>query len=76
MVSDIASTINHRMLAGPCLQMELYVETPKVKCDKCGIEYTDTESVEMVKKWVSDGYSPCPNIPCNGQLYVVTANSK
>lgn len=41
-----------------------------VRCNKCGAAYTDEESVDLVKKWKSegDGYAPCPNIPCDGQM--------
>ena len=42
-----------------------------VKCDKCGATYEDRDSVEMVKRWKDkDGYAPCPNISCSGQLKV------
>ena len=43
----------------------------KVKCNKCGEEYTDKESVEQTKKWIKEGYAPCPNTSCPGQLVVV-----
>lgn len=39
-----------------------------VRCNKCGVTYTDKESVEMVKKWIEEGYAPCPNISCPGEF--------
>ena len=43
------------------------------KCDKCGATYSDRESIELVKIWKSndDGYAPCPNIQCQGQMEIV-----
>lgn len=41
-----------------------------VVCNKCGMRYDDKESVEMVKKWLADGYSPCPILPCRGRLEI------
>jgi len=43
-----------------------------VRCNKCGATYDDAESVEQVRKWKveSDGYAPCPNISCSGQMEV------
>ena len=53
----------------------------KLVCDKCGQTYTDEESVERAKKfkdkWAETcrkdgceprGVSPCPVIPCAGEL--------
>lgn len=40
----------------------------KVVCGQCGATYTDPESIELAKKWIADGYAPCPNISCRGQL--------
>lgn len=42
----------------------------KVVCNRCGAEYSDEQSVEQVKKWLADGYSPCPNLSCPGELEV------
>ena len=45
----------------------------KAKCNVCYVEYTDTESVEQVKKWLAegDGYAPCPNISCPGTMEII-----
>jgi len=40
----------------------------KVFCNKCGAEYYDKESIELVRKWSSEGYAPCPNLGCPGEL--------
>jgi len=40
----------------------------KVVCDKCGAVYDDKESIELAKKWIEEGYAPCPNIACHGHL--------
>ena len=53
----------------------------KLVCDRCNLEYTDKESIEMAKryqeKWAElcrrDGVEPrglsaCPNISCPGEL--------
>ena len=40
----------------------------KVVCNKCGATYEDKESVELAKKWIKEGYAPCPNITCQGEL--------
>jgi len=46
--------------------------TEKVRCSRCDAEYTDQDSIQMVKKWLEDdGYAPCPNISCPGQLAIV-----
>ncbi len=48
------------------------------KCNKCGATYDDKESVELVKKFKStgDGYAPCPNISCDGQMEVFKDSAK
>ena len=45
----------------------------KAVCSICGAEYTDAPSIELVEKWRSegDGYAPCPNISCPGQMKIV-----
>ena len=53
----------------------------KLTCDRCDLEYTDKESIEMAKQhegaWADmcrqGGFEPrgviaCPNIPCAGEL--------
>jgi len=42
--------------------------TEKVVCNKCGLVYNDEGSIEMAKKWIEDGYAPCPNITCPGEF--------
>lgn len=42
----------------------------KVVCNRCGAEYSDSESIELVKKWTAEGYAPCPNLYCPGHLEV------
>jgi len=43
----------------------------KVVCNKCGAEYTDLGSAEMVRDWLAkDGYAPCPNIGCSGEMEI------
>ncbi len=42
----------------------------KVVCNRCGAEYTDKGSVDLAKDGIADGYSPCPNISCPGELEV------
>ena len=42
--------------------------TVKVVCNKCGETYEDKESIELAKKWIKEGYAPCPNIACQGEL--------
>ena len=43
----------------------------EVVCNVCGIAYSDDDSIQMVKKWLEkDGYAPCPNIMCPGQLEI------
>ena len=48
------------------------VEITQVKavCNKCGVVYTDHESIEMVTKWSEEGFAPCPNISCPGELEI------
>lgn len=41
-----------------------------VKCNGCGATYDDPESIELTKKWIADGYAPCPNIGCSGEMEV------
>ena len=40
----------------------------KVVCNRCGATYEDEESVELAKRWIAEGYAPCPNISCPGEL--------
>lgn len=53
----------------------------KLKCDRCGIEYTDKESILMAKRGEEEwgalcrrdgdeprGICPCPIIVCPGEL--------
>lgn len=42
----------------------------KAVCNKCGAAYTDKESIDQVEKWIAEGYAPCPNISCPGQLEI------
>lgn len=42
----------------------------KAYCSRCGRSYTDPESVELVKKWQKEGYSPCPIISCPGEMKI------
>ena len=42
----------------------------KVICNQCGVTYEDNESIEMVKKWSAEGYAPCPNLSCSGELEI------
>ncbi len=43
----------------------------KAVCSACGAEYTDQESINLVKTWRSTGdYAPCPNLSCPGQLEI------
>ena len=46
-----------------------------VRCNKCGATYEDKESVELVKKWKTEGYAPCPNMSCSGQMGVFKKDS-
>ena len=38
------------------------------RCKECGATYEDKESIELVKKWIAEGYAPCPNIACKGEM--------
>lgn len=53
----------------------------RLKCDRCGVVYTDSGSIESAKKWkekweqrvradgdIPRGISPCPILPCSGEL--------
>lgn len=53
----------------------------KLVCDRCGVEYTDEESIIMAKRYQEEwekscrrdggeprGISPCPIISCTGEL--------
>lgn len=44
-----------------------------VRCNKCGVVYTDKGSIDMVKKWLAepDKYAPCPMLSCDGQMEIV-----
>lgn len=57
----------------------------KLVCDRCGITYTDDESIQSAKKefesWkalcqkdgvMPRGLCPCPIIPCEGELILKT----
>jgi len=54
-------------------QSTVEVKQVKVVCNKCGATYDDKESVEMVVEWAEEGYTPCPNISCPGQLEIKEA---
>ncbi len=43
----------------------------KIVCSGCKVEHTDVESVEQAKKWIADGYAPCPNLGCQGEFKLV-----
>lgn len=43
----------------------------KAVCNQCGASYDDVESIELARKWIAEGYAPCPNISCPGQLTIV-----
>ncbi len=51
-------------------QSEVTIRKKVVTCNKCGVVYTDRESIEMVEKWIAEGYAPCPNISCPGELKI------
>lgn len=51
-------------------QSEVTLQKSAAKCNKCGATYTDKESIEMVEKWVAEGYAPCPNLGCPGELEI------
>jgi hypothetical protein len=42
-----------------------------VACKVCKTKYSDKESIELTKKWIKEGYAPCPNISCPGEMEVV-----
>ena len=46
----------------------------KVKCNACGIEYTDEGSLNLAEKWIEGGYAPCPMVRCRGELEEVCQN--
>ena len=48
------------------------VELTQVKaiCNQCGATYTDKESIDLAKKWTAQGYAPCPNLSCSGELEI------
>ena len=41
-----------------------------VKCNVCGAEYDDEDSIQLVEEWQRAGYAPCPNISCPGELEI------
>ncbi len=45
----------------------------KITCTKCdySIEDAHKSDVDLVEKWVADGYAPCPIIQCQGELRVI-----
>jgi len=58
--------------------------TEKLVCNKCGVEFTDSESISIAKKlgenWKEmckkdgidpKGIAPCPNLMCKGELIIV-----
>jgi len=45
----------------------------KLVCNNCGATYPDEESIELAKRWISEGYAPCPIIPCPGELVLTEA---
>jgi len=47
-----------------------------VRCNGCGATYDDAESIEQVKKWKTEGYAPCPNISCPGEMEVTITDSQ
>lgn len=50
-------------------EVEVTRHPERVVCNKCGATYTDPDSIQMVEEWLKrDGYAPCPNISCSGQL--------
>ena len=51
-------------------QSEVTIQKLVAKCNKCGATYLDKESIEMVEKWVAEGYAPCPNLGCPGELEI------
>ncbi len=51
-------------------QSEVTLQKTVARCNKCGATYTDIESIEMARTWAADGYAPCPNITCPGELEI------
>lgn len=47
-----------------------------VKCNRCGLTYHDKESIELVKKWLTEGYAPCPNLQCPGEMELCEARNR
>jgi len=56
----------------------------KLKCDRCGTEYSDKESIASAKAHEEEwkklcrkdgveprGLAPCPNITCRGELQLI-----
>jgi len=42
----------------------------KAVCNQCGQSYEDKESIDQIKKWIEEGYAPCPNISCRGEFEI------
>lgn len=42
-----------------------------VKCNMCGLIYTNEKDIEQVKEWRPLGSCPCPLISCEGNLEVM-----
>ena len=53
-------------------QSEVTIQKLVVKCNRCGATYTDKESIELAEKWIEEGYAPCPNLGCPGELILKT----
>lgn len=51
-------------------QSTVEIKQVKAVCNRCGVEYTDVESIKLAQKWVDEGYAPCPNISCPGELEI------
>lgn len=43
-----------------------------VVCKVCKGVYRDQESVVQAKKWIQEGYAPCPMINCSGELELIS----
>ena len=52
-------------------QSEVTIQKLVVKCNRCGATYPDKESIELAEKWIEEGYAPCPNLGCPGELKIV-----